>query len=121
MHTHSLDGWQHSHVFLGRGHEHNERRTWIVVLLTAVMMIAEIAGGHTYGSMALVADGWHMSTHAGALAIAALAYRFARHHSSDARFAFGTGKVGELAGFTSALVLAMIALLIGYESLWRLL
>jgi cation diffusion facilitator family transporter len=120
MHTHSLGNWQHQHVFLGTRHDRNEHRTWLVVALTAVMMVAEIIGGTIYGSMALVADGWHMSTHAGALSIAALAYRFARHHSGDARFAFGTGKVGELAGYSSALILAMIALLIGYDSLWRL-
>lgn len=121
MHTHSLDSWRHQHVFLGDRHDRNERRTWLVVALTAAMMVAEVIGGNIYGSMALVADGWHMSTHAGALTIAALAYRFARRHSGDARFAFGTGKVGELAGYSSALILAMIALLIGYESMWRLL
>jgi cation diffusion facilitator family transporter len=121
MHTHMLQGWQHSHVFLGRGHDQNERRTWVVVGLTAVMMVAEIIGGTIFGSMALVADGWHMSTHAGALAIAALAYRFARRHAQDERFGFGTGKLGELGGYSSAIVLAMIALLIGYESALRLL
>jgi cation diffusion facilitator family transporter len=121
MHTHSLDCWRHSHQFLGRHHDRNERRTWLVVALTAVMMVAEVIGGTIYGSMALVADGWHMSTHAGALTIAALSYRFARRHASDPRFAFGTGKVGELAGYTSAILLALIALLIGYESITRLL
>lgn len=121
MHTHTLESWQHSHVFLGRRHDENERRTWLVVALTAVMMVAEIVGGTIYGSMALVADGWHMSTHAGALAIAALAYRFARRHAQDERFGFGTGKLGELAGYSSAIILAMIALLIGYESALRLL
>lgn len=121
MHTHSLDRWRHPHKFLGRHHDRNERRTWLVVGLTAVMMVTEIIGGTIYGSMALVADGWHMSTHAGALAIAAVSYRFARRHASDPRFAFGTGKVGELAGYTSAILLALIALLIGYESAMRLL
>jgi cation diffusion facilitator family transporter len=120
MHTHSLENWQHSHVFLGLGHDRNERRTWLVVALTAAMMVAEIIGGTIFGSMALVADGWHMSTHAGALAIAALAYRFARHHAHDERFGFGTGKLGELAGYSSSIVLAMVALLIGYESALRL-
>jgi cation diffusion facilitator family transporter len=120
MHTHTLDDWRHDHVFLGSKHDENERRTWLVVGLTALMMVVEIAGGSIYGSMALVADGWHMSTHAGALAIAAMAYRFARRHARDERFAFGTGKVGELAGFSSALILAIIALLIGYESSLRL-
>ena len=79
------------------------------------MMVAEIVGGTIYGSMAVVADGWHMATHAGALGIAALAYRFARRHARDPRFTFGTGKVGELAAFSSAVILALVAALIGYE------
>jgi cation diffusion facilitator family transporter len=120
MHSHSMESWTHDHVFLGQSHDRNERRTWAVVILTAAMMVAEIIGGTLFGSMALVADGWHMSTHAAALAIAALAYRFARAHAHDPRFSFGTGKLGELAAFASALILAMIALLIGYESVTRL-
>jgi cation diffusion facilitator family transporter len=120
MHSHTLDDWRHDHVFLGGAHERNERRTWFVVGLTAAMMVAEIAGGTIFGSMALLADGWHMSTHAGALAIAAFAYRFARQHARDPRFAFGTGKLGDLAGFASAVVLALVALMIGYESAMRL-
>jgi cation diffusion facilitator family transporter len=112
--------WQHEHVFLGESHARHERRTLWVVGLTAAMMVAEIVGGTIFGSMALVADGWHMSTHAAALGIAALAYRFARTHAHDPRFSFGTGKVGELAAFASAIVLAIVALLIGYESLLRL-
>jgi len=120
MHSHTLDGWRHEHVFLGAAHDRNEKRTWLVVGLTAAMMVVEIAGGSIFGSMALLADGWHMSTHAGALAIAAFAYRFARSHARDPRFAFGTGKLGDLAGFTSAIVLALIALAIGYESVVRL-
>jgi cation diffusion facilitator family transporter len=121
MHTHTLTHWTHGHEFLGAKHVENERRTWLVVALTATMMVAEIIGGTIFGSMALVADGWHMSTHAGALAIAALAYRYARSHVRDARFSFGTGKLGELAGYTSALVLAIVALSIGYRSAERLL
>ena len=121
MHSHSLEHWQHRHVYLGEKHGRHERRTWFVVALTAAMMAAEIVGGHIYGSMALVADGWHMSTHAGALAIAALAYRFARRHVHDPQFAFGTGKLGELAGFASAVILAVVALIIAYESAERLL
>ncbi|MBL0900759.1 MAG: CDF family Co(II)/Ni(II) efflux transporter DmeF, partial [Reyranella sp.] len=117
---HTLEGWRHEHVFLGAGHERNERRTWAVVALTAGMMAVEIAGGLMFGSMALLADGWHMSTHAGALAIAAFAYRYARRHARDPRFAFGTGKLGDLAGFASAVVLAMVALMIGWESALRL-
>jgi cation diffusion facilitator family transporter len=120
MHTHSIEPWQHPHVFLGAKHDRRERRTWFVVALTAAMMVAEITGGTIFGSMAVVADGWHMSTHAGALTIAALAYRIARRHARDARFSFGTGKVGELAAFCSAVILAMIAAAIGYEALSRL-
>ena len=111
----------HDHVFLGAGHEHAERRTWAVIWLCAAMMAAEIAGGLLFGSIALVADGLHMSTHAGALLLAAVAYRYARRHATDARFTFGTGKLGDLAGFTSAIVLAMIALLIGWEAFTRFL
>jgi cation diffusion facilitator family transporter len=120
MHNHSIARWQHSHVFLAAGHDRHERKTWLVVALTAAMMLAEIIGGTLFGSMAVVADGWHMSTHAGALAIAALAYRFARRHARDPRFSFGTGKVGELAAFSSALLLALVALLVAYEAIQRL-
>ena len=120
MHAHRLADWSHDHVFLGEAHDRNERRTWMVVGLTAAMMVVEIAGGMIFGSMALLADGWHMSTHAAALAIAAGAYRYARRHARDARFAFGTGKLGDLAGFASAIVLAMVSLGIGYESTMRL-
>jgi cation diffusion facilitator family transporter len=109
----------HNHVFLGEGHERNERRTWTVIALCSFMMVAEIVGGLLFGSIALVADGLHMSTHASALLLAALAYRYARRHADDDRFSFGTGKLGDLAGFTSAIVLAMIALLIGYEAVTR--
>lgn len=110
----------HEHVFLGDNHERNERRTWVVIGLTATMMVTEITAGTIFGSMALVADGWHMSTHAGALLIAALAYAYARSNARNPRFTFGTGKLGDLAGFASAIVLALIALLIGWESLMRL-
>jgi cation diffusion facilitator family transporter len=109
----------HSHVFLGKGHEHAERRSWAVIWLCAAMMILEIGGGLLFGSIALVADGLHMSTHAGALLLAACAYGYARRHAEDPRFTFGTGKLGDLAGFTSAIVLAMISLLIGYEAVQR--
>ena len=120
MHTHNLDRWTHDHVFLGGHHGRNERRTWAVVILTATMMGAEIVGGAMFGSMALIADGWHMTTHAAALAISGLAYLYARRHAHDQRYVFGTGKLGDLGGFTSAIVLAMIALLIAYESCVRL-
>ena len=111
---------EHEHVFLGHNHERNERRTWLVIALTTVMMIVEITAGTLYGSMALVADGWHMSTHAAAMLIAALAYLFARKNARNPRFAFGTGKVGDLAAFGSAIILALVALLIGWESVVRL-
>ncbi|ROR47416.1 CDF family Co(II)/Ni(II) efflux transporter DmeF [Diaphorobacter sp. C33] len=110
----------HHHVFLGAEHQRNERRVWLVIALTASMMVAEILAGKLYGSMALVADGWHMSTHAGAMLITALAYGYARRHAANPRFSFGTGKMGDLAGFASAVVLAIVALLIAWESFLRL-
>lgn len=109
----------HSHVFLGADHDRNARRVWVVIALTASMMVVEIAAGTLLGSMALVADGWHMSTHAGAMLIAALAYSFARRQAHNPRFTFGTGKLGDLAAFASAIALAMVALLIGWESVMR--
>lgn len=120
MHSCSIDSWRHEHVFLGADHARNERWTWIVIGLTAVMMVGEIVGGAMFGSMALLADGFHMATHAGALTIAAVAYLYARRHAHDERFTFGTGKLGELAGYSSAVILAVIALLIGFESVVRL-
>jgi cation diffusion facilitator family transporter len=119
MSTIEGDQAAHRHVFLGAGHEQNERRTWFVIWLCGFMMVGEIIGGLLFGSIALVADGLHMSTHASALLLAALAYRYARRHADDRRFTFGTGKLGDLAGFTSAIVLAMIALLIAYEAVSR--
>lgn len=110
----------HDHVFLGGDHERNERRTWIVIAITATMMVVEIAAGSIYGSMALVADGWHMSTHAAAMLITALAYMFARKNAHNPRFTFGTGKLGDLAAFASAIVLALVALMIVWESVVRL-
>lgn len=109
----------HEHVFLGGDHERNERRTWLVIAITATMMVVEITAGSIYGSMALIADGWHMSTHAAAMLITALAYLYARKNARNPRFTFGTGKLGDLAGFASAVVLALIALLIGWESFLR--
>ncbi|RAK60264.1 cation transporter [Phenylobacterium hankyongense] len=111
----------HSHVFLGAAHEASERRTWAVIWLCGAMMIGEVVGGLAFGSIALVADGLHMSTHAGALLLAALAYTYSRKYAQDPRFSFGTGKLGDLAGFSSAIGLAMISLLIGYEALTRFL
>lgn len=88
----------HSHHFLGEDHQRNERRVWLVIALTASMMLVEIIAGTVYGSIALVADGWHMSTHAGAMLITALAYGYARRNANNPRFAFGTGKLGDLSG-----------------------
>ena len=93
----------HDHVFLGEHHRRNERRTWLVIALTASMMVVEIVAGNIYGSMALVADGWYMSTQRGGhMLIAALAYLYARRNARNRRFTFGTGKLGDLAGFASA-------------------
>lgn len=111
----------HEHVFLGAAHDENARRTLWVVILTVVMMVAEIAAGALTGSMALLADGFHMATHAGALGIAAAAYAYAKRHANSPRYSFGTGKVGDLGGFASALILALVALGIGIESFMRLL
>jgi len=115
----SIDDLRHGHYFLGEAHERNERKTWIVIAITSAMMVAEIVGGIWFGSVALIADGLHMSTHSGALLIAALAYTYSRRYAHDHRFAFGTGKLGDLAAFASAIVLAMVALLIAYESVER--
>ena len=120
MHSHSIDQWTHEHVFLGKQHSRNERRTWFVVALTAVMMVGEIAGGAIFGSMALLADGWHMATHAAALGISAAAYVLARWQARNSKFAFGTGKFGDLAAFSSAVILALVAVQIAYESLVRM-
>jgi cation diffusion facilitator family transporter len=121
MHAHSVERWGHRHAFLGHHHARNERKIWLVILLCGAMMAAEIGGGLLFGSMVLIADGLHMATHVGALVISAVAYSYARIHVHDERFAFGTGKLGDLAAFASAIVLAMIALLIGWESIQRLL
>jgi cation diffusion facilitator family transporter len=121
MHAHPVERWRHEHDFLGAQHHENERRTWVVIALTAAMMVAEIVAGIVFGSMALLADGWHMATHAGVLTLSAAAYAFARRHAENARYVFGTGKVGDLAAFSSALLLAVIAILIGVASLQHLL
>jgi cation diffusion facilitator family transporter len=115
-----LEELAQDHDFLGASHDRNARRTLWVVWLTAVMMVVEIAAGWVTGSMALLADGFHMATHAGALAVAAAAYRFAKRHVANPRFTFGTGKVGDLAGFASALVLGFFAIGIAAESVVRL-
>lgn len=109
----------HEHVLISDAQISNERRTWLVIVLTAAMMVLEITAGFIFGSMALLADGWHMASHASALGITAIAYYFARRYASDRRFSFGTGKISELAGYSSALLLALIALLMAYESATR--
>lgn len=111
---------RHDHVFLGSAHDANARRTLWVVLLTAAMMIVEITAGYFTGSMALLADGFHMATHAGALGVAAVAYAYAKRHAHSSAYSFGTGKVGDLAGFASAMVLGLVALGLGVESALRL-
>ncbi len=114
-HSHYFD-----HVYLPDAHDHNARRTRWVIALTALTMVAEIVAGWLTGSMALLADGFHMATHAGALVIAAAAYVYARAHANNARYTFGTGKVGDLAGFASAVLLALASLGIAIESARRL-
>lgn len=120
MHIHSLERWRHDHNFNIDTSE-GERRTRLVVVLTAVTMVVEIGAGYLFGSMALLADGWHMGTHVAALAISLFAYRYARQNAQNPRFSFGTGKVTALGGFASAITLVMVALLMGVESVHRLL
>lgn len=115
-----VDAYAHDHNFLSAAHDDNARRTRWVVLLTALMMVGEIVAGYLTGSMALLADGFHMATHAGALGVAAAAYAYAKRHAGNPAYSFGTGKVGDLAGFASAMVLGLIALGIGVESVLRL-
>jgi cation diffusion facilitator family transporter len=118
MHIYTLDSWKHTHRF-HHGTRENERRTRRVIGLTLAMMGAEIAAGMRFGSMALLADGWHMGTHAAALGITALAYYLERRHADNPLFSFGTGKIGILGGYTSAIVLALVALVMAGESLAR--
>jgi len=119
MHITDLSIWRHDHHF-STNNSSAEKRTHRVIVITAVMMIAEIICGHFFHSMALIADGWHMGTHVAAFAIAAVAYSFERRHATDPRVTFGTGKVGVLGGFTSAVILSIIALLIAADSVQRL-
>ncbi|MDG4475760.1 CDF family Co(II)/Ni(II) efflux transporter DmeF [Thiovibrio frasassiensis] len=120
MHTHSLDPWQHPHDFAVI-QEHGEKRTRQVLIITAITMLFEIAAGMAFGSMALLADGWHMGTHVAAFLITIFAYRFARKHAQNTAFAFGTGKVSVLGGFASAIVLILVALIMLVESGQRIL
>jgi cation diffusion facilitator family transporter len=118
MHHHDLQPWRHGHDFR-EDRSRAERNTRIVMLLTAVTMVAEIMAGSVFGSMALLADGWHMATHVAAFGITIVAYRYERRHAGDPRFSFGTGKVGVLGGYTSAVALAVVAALMALESLER--
>jgi len=119
MHANSLENWQHSHDFSVRN-EKGEQRTQYVLILTAITMVVEIIAGSVYGSMALLADGWHMGTHVAAFFIAIFAYRYARKHANNPAYAFGTGKVNVLGGFASAIALAVVALVMLVESLQRI-
>ncbi|MDJ0781423.1 MAG: CDF family Co(II)/Ni(II) efflux transporter DmeF [Desulfosarcinaceae bacterium] len=119
MHIHHLKQWTHEHRY-NDADRHAERQTWRVIALTTVMMVVEIAAGYRFGSMALLADGWHMGTHAAALGITVFAYWYARKHRNNLAFTFGTGKVGVLGGFASAVALAVVALFMVVESVERL-
>jgi cation diffusion facilitator family transporter len=120
MHIHSLEEWKHNHDFVVN-FEHAEKSAARVMMLTAVMMVAEVISGTAFGSMALLADGWHMATHVAAFGITLFSYRYARNHATDQRFTFGTGKVSVLGGFASAVALAVVALIMALESVLRML
>jgi cation diffusion facilitator family transporter len=120
MHTDTLKNWKHDHTFGQELKKPGENRTWIVIALTGSMMVIEIIAGIIFGSMALLADGLHMASHAVALAINAFAYLYARRHAADSRFSFGTGKVNALGGFTGAILLAGFAAFMAFESIERL-
>lgn len=121
MHTDSIERWLHDHTFGQDATRPGEKRTTAVIAITAAMMVVELAAGAAFGSMALLADGLHMGSHASALTVAALAYYFTRRHSKDARFSFGTGKMNSLAGFASAILLGAFALVMAWESCTRFL
>jgi len=116
----AIDAFQGDRAYLGADHRRNERRTWAVACVCAVTLAVQLTAGRVFHSMALTASGLHMAAHLAALLVAAGAYAYARRHATDPRFAFGAGKLGFLAGFANAVVLAMTALMIGLESLRRL-
>ena len=120
MHNNNIYLWQHSHTFGQELKRPGEARTLIVIAITGTMMVVEIVTGFLFGSMALLADGLHMGSHAAALSINAFAYAYARRHARDARYSFGTGKVNALGGFSGAVLLAVFALLMAWESFGRL-
>lgn len=115
----SFESAPHSHNFSSHNHQ-GEKRTFYVLLLTVTTMVVEIVAGTIYGSMALLADGWHMGTHAAAFCITLFAYRYAKKHENNDRFSFGTGKVSVLGGYTSAIALGIVALMMIVESVHRL-
>src|SRR5260221_4828964 len=119
MHTESIARWTHDHSFGQDRRRKGEARTKAVTAITAAMMAVEIAGGLAFGSMALLADGLHMASHAVALGVSALGYHFARRHARDARFNFGTGKMNSLAAFASAVILAVVAVMMASASVVR--
>lgn len=119
MHTGSLDNWRHEHVYVAETLTRGERRTYWVIALTVTMMVVEITTGWLFNSMALLADGWHMASHAAALCITVFAYWYARRHRHDKAYTFGTGKVGVLGGYTSGILLGVVALLMIWESVQR--
>lgn len=119
MHTHRLDDWHHDHVFAQNEKRAGESRTLLIVVITTIMMVAEITAGTIYGSMALLADGLHMGSHATALGIAVFAYMVTRRLAADRRFSFGVGKINSLAGFASAILLLGFALMMVVESIGR--
>lgn len=121
MHSEDLGAWKHEHTFGQEKKRPGERRTHIVIALTAVMMVVEVGTGLAFGSMALLADGLHMASHACALTISALAYFYTRRHARDSAFCFGAGKINALGGFTGAVLLGVFAALMGWESIARLL
>jgi len=120
MHTETISKWQHTHVFGQDQIKSGERRTLLVIVMTGLMMVGEIAAGIVFGSMALTADGIHMGSHMVGLGVTFFAYVYARRHAHDARFSFGTGKVNALAGYSSAMILMFIALFMAYESVLRI-
>lgn len=119
MHTQQLEQWEHDHKFYLEN-EKGEKRSVQVLVLTLTAMVVEITAGEIFESMALIADGWHMATHAAALSISIFAYRYAKKHSSNPRFSFGTGKVTVLGGFTSGVALIAISVLMVLESVMRI-
>jgi cation diffusion facilitator family transporter len=119
MHTESIAQWQHTHIFGQDRIRTGERRTLVVIVITALMMVVEITAGVAYGSMALFADGIHMGSHMVGLGISFVAYIYARKHAHSQQFSFGTGKVNALAGYSSAIFLVIIALYMAYESISR--